>query len=225
MAERAGNNRNKAGFKVPKTQEEAIAAAKAYVRQTSQASKGKEKFYRREAARVPTEREQTAKIDELLAPAQGGISSSVASSVSNILGMLPGGAGSDAGNMLMGLLGNTVENDAVYEKSMGLERAKLLLASNASADTRRGAAREAAVNASVDRRSRMADWLGAYSGFAGMVPRGGGSFLGSGGQTPEEENKDFIFDPEGVGVTTVKTGLDGLRSKPLSLYNRGSRRY
>lgn len=175
----------KKGFKAPTSEAEAYELAREYQRNIARASRGEEQFYRREAARVPTEKEQAAKITSLLSPAYEGLTSGAGSAASNILnalGTVGGQAAEFAAPTLAGLAGIGSMTADDMKRALDLEKGKLTLSSNINAAAKRSAAREGAMSARTKRQTALADWLGTYGSFASMMPQSRG---GGGSSTPE----------------------------------------
>jgi len=159
--------------------------ARAYQRGIARAGRGEEKFYQRQAARVPTEAERDARIDALMAPIT--MSSGMSESATNMLNTLPGGAGSDAGKLITGMAGISNEALDVFKGATSLSRAGFKLTADQQAEAKKGAMLEAAMKSRTNRRSALADWLQTYGQFASMLPKEGGSFLGSSTTTTPDQ--------------------------------------
>ena len=198
------------GFKAPTSQQEAFDMAQRYQRGIANADRGLERFYQREAARVPTAKELEAQIGEYYAPAYAAIPNAanlVGGAAANIQGMLGGlspTAIEDATANVGGMVNLQNQNVADLLASLGVEKSNSMLAARQSADTKRSAAREGAATTRATRRKTMADWLSTFSSMNSLIPSGGGgsgtSSTSSDDTTPTTAPSTGTVRGQGIGV-------------------------
>jgi hypothetical protein len=206
------------GFKVPTNQKEAMAMAKLYQRGIANADLGLERFYKREAGRVPTKKELEAQVGEYYDPAYAAIPQAAsrvggaAANVQNMLGGLSSSASEDANANIGGMVNLQNENVADLLASLGVEKSNTMLAAQQSADTRRSAAREGAATTKANRRKTMADYLSTFSSMNSLIPSGGGSGGGSGGSgsTMWEQMYKDLLRKSNTDAALLTTGVKGV---------------
>ena len=198
------------GFKAPTSKEEAYAMAQQYQRGVANADRGLERFYQREAGRVPTPKELEKQIAEYYAPAYAGIPTAAsnvggaAANINTMLGGLSPMASEDATANIGGLVNLQNQNVNDLMASLAIEKANSMLAARQTADVKRSAAREGAATTRANRRKTMADWLSTFSSFNSLIPSGGtgksSSSTSASDTTPTAEASTGPATGQGIGV-------------------------
>lgn len=198
------------GFKAPTSTQEAFDMAQRYQRGIANADRGLERFYQREAARVPTAKELEAQIGAYYAPAYAAIPTAAnrvgaaGANIQNMLGGLSPTTIEDAAANIGGVVNLQNQNVADLLASLGVERSNSMLAARQSADTKRSAAREGAATTKANRRKTMADWLSTFSSMNSLIPKGRGGSSGSSttssDTTPTTEASTGPANGQGIGV-------------------------